>query len=58
MSTTVGLFFAACFPPALSSGKPGRFRSYRSTLLQPSVNMMFAYQLTLDNRWSVATQHT
>jgi len=58
MSTKVGLFFAACFPPAFSSGKPGRVRSYRSKLFQPSVNMLFVDRLTLDNRWSVATRHT
>ena len=28
MSTNVGLFFAASFPPAESSGKPGRVRSF------------------------------
>lgn len=28
MSTNVGLFFAASLPPALSSGNPGRLRSF------------------------------
>lgn len=30
ISTNVGLFFAASLPPALSSGKPSRVRSYFS----------------------------
>jgi len=30
MSTKVGLFFAAAFPPALSSGNPGLVRIYQA----------------------------
>lgn len=48
MSTKVGLFFAAAFPPGPISGKPGRVRSYASETLMSTQLQTFA-PFTFDN---------
>ena len=65
MSTNVGLFFAAAFPPALNSGNPGRVRSYGTkteghpiSQLAIVVNRFDAGSHTLDKRSSVRTLQT
>lgn len=54
ISTNVGLFFAAAFPPADSSGNPGRVRCFFPFQRKPSI--FFRHNTrTFDRRWSVNT---
>jgi hypothetical protein len=61
ISTKVGLFFAASLPPALSSGKPGRFLSWNNTLVQSFIAFGLDYipsYITFHRRSSMSTLHT
>jgi hypothetical protein len=58
ISTKVGLFFAAAFPPGPISGNPGRVRSYGNESINLNSSIEVRSPLTFDNRSSDKTLQT